>query len=184
MRKWPVCDFSSRGWKTLDSAVSPARCRYWVGKAGVFLQWERKECNREYSDKISIGSNLFKICFLPLSPAPSPASSSADNAKFSFSFPACCTFAAGDNFCPGYFPRPAKPRHVKGQKIYKPALSSHISQGTLSVSPTGRLRHLEILMGTLKIMCPLLGARRTMKSCKGRQHEEGVVISEPLLWFP
>lgn len=129
MRKWPVCDFSSRGWKTLDpgSALSPPRCRYWVGKAGGFFCSEKeRNAIKNTQTRSALGAT-----FLPLSLAPSPASSSAGNAKFSFSFPACCTFAAGDNFRPGCFPMPARPGHVEGQKIYKPALSSHINQGTL-----------------------------------------------------
>lgn len=85
------------------------------------------EGNREYVDRSVLGATCLGFTFYILLPATSPASIQLAMPS-SFFFPAHCTFAADDNLWPEYRPRPARPGHVEGQKIYKPALSSPFNQ--------------------------------------------------------
>lgn len=97
------------------------------GGKGWFFSNEKERRARE-NMQTSARSDLFKISFstsfcwhLLLPPVQLAMPSS-------FSFPACSAFAADDNLWPEYFLSPDRPGYVEGQKIYKPALSSHINQ--------------------------------------------------------
>lgn len=138
------------------------------------MQWKGKEHISKYSGRRTLGAPASGPVFSLSLPAPSPGSSPSGNVEFSPFFPAHCMLAADNSLWPEYLLRPARPGHVEGQEIYKPALSRHIHQQTcLSVCepqsgrsvpkhPVLLAETMEKLMGALEIACPLLRSKGKM----------------------